>query len=93
MIVRPGLTQLNTVKLNFLKTITDSSITKICQMCPDLLNLEIPGCELITDYCLENIFKTFKNIQYIDINHIPAVTPLFFDILKATRPEMIIRRY
>jgi hypothetical protein len=53
----------------------------------------MPGCELITDYCLENVFKTFKNIQFIDINHIPSVVPAFFDILKATRPEIIIRRY
>ena len=30
MVIKPGLTLLNTVKINFLKTITDSSVMKIC---------------------------------------------------------------
>lgn len=30
MIIKPGLTFLTTVKINFLKTITDSSVMKVC---------------------------------------------------------------
>jgi hypothetical protein len=30
MVIKPGLTLLNTVKINFLKTITDSSVMRIC---------------------------------------------------------------
>ena len=36
MVIKPGLKSLVTIKINFLKTITDSSIMKICTMCPDL---------------------------------------------------------
>ena len=90
---KPGLENLITVKMNFLKLISDSSVGKICGMAQELEHLEIAGCEMLTEYCLENTFKTFRNLKYVDINHIPVLTPALYEILKGHRPDLIVRRF
>ena len=32
-------------------------------------------------------------MTYVDINHIPVVTPALYEILKGLRPELMVRRY
>jgi len=32
-------------------------------------------------------------LSYVDINHIPVVTPALYEILKGLRPELMVRRY
>lgn len=71
---KPGLFELVTIKLNFLVKIMDGSIQKILQSCPKLEHLEMPGCELLTEYGIESIFKNYRNIKFVDINHIPCIT-------------------
>ena len=50
---KPGLQELTSVKLNFLEKIMDGSVTRVCGMSTKLEHLEIPGCEQISDYCIE----------------------------------------
>jgi len=90
---KPGLPNLVTMKMNFLKAVTDMAVNNICQKAAQLQHLEIAGCEQVTEYCLETTFKTFKNITYIDINHIPALTPALYEILKGLRPDLMVRRF
>lgn len=92
-VTKPGLQKLVTVKLNFLKAITDSSVGKVCAMAQKLEHLELTGCELLTEYCLESTFKTFRNLNYVDVNHIPALTPALYEILKGHRPDLMVRRF
>lgn len=42
---KPGLQNLVTVKMSFLKNITDTSVGKVCGMSQKLEHLEIAGCE------------------------------------------------
>lgn len=91
--VKPGFVELTTLKVNYLTRIMDGSVSKICSISPVLEHLELTGCENLTDYAIESIFKTYRNIQFIDINHIPVVTPAFYEILKGHRPELMVRRY
>jgi hypothetical protein len=53
----------------------------------------MPGCENFTEYGVETIFKNFKNLNFIDINHIAVVTPAFYEILKNHRPDIMVKRY
>jgi len=73
--------------------ISDGSIQKVLQMSPKLENLEMPGCEMMTEYGIEGIFKNYKNVKFADINHIPVVTPAFYEVLKNHRPEINVKRY
>ena len=90
---KPGLQNLITVKMSFLKNITDTSVGKICGMSQKLEHLEIAGCEQITEYCLETTFKTYRNLTYVDVNHIPVLTPALYEILKGHRPDLMVRRF
>lgn len=92
-VTKPGLQEMVTSKMSFLKNITDTSVGKICGMSQKLEHLEIAGCEQITDYCLETTFKTYRNINYIDVNHIPSLTPALYEILKGHRPDLMVRRF
>ena len=78
---RPGLAHLQTAKLNYLENICDGSVSKVCQTSPVLEQLELTHCKNLTEYGIESIFKTYKGLQFIDINHIPVVTPAFYEIL------------
>ena len=93
LIVKPGLANLVTIKLNFLVKMFDGSVTRLAQMATSLEHLELTGCEQLTEYGLEALFKNFKNIMFFDINHIPVVNAAFFEVLKNTRPDVMVRRY
>lgn len=93
LIVKPGLADLVTVKLNFLIKIMDGSVQRVAQMANKLEHLELTGCEQLSEYGLEALFKNFKNIQFFDINHIPVVNPAFYEVLKNVRPDVMVRRY
>lgn len=62
-------------------------------MANKLEHLELTGCEQLSEYGLEALFKNFRNIQFFDINHIPVVNAAFFEVLKNTRPDVMVRRY
>jgi len=53
----------------------------------------MPGCENLTEYGIEAIFKNFRTLTFIDINHIPVVTPAFYEILKNHRPDIMVKRF
>jgi len=55
--------------------------------------LELTGCDKLTEYMIDNMFKNFPNLQFVDLNHIPAVTPAFYEVLKASRPDLLGRRF
>jgi len=59
---KPGFAYLHTIKLNFLTRIMDGSATKCCQISPNLEHLELTGCENLTEYAIEAIFKGYKNL-------------------------------
>lgn len=47
----------------------------------------------LTEYLLEKLFKEYPNLKFIDVNHIPAMTPALFEVVKQTRPDIYIRRF
>jgi hypothetical protein len=53
----------------------------------------MPGCELFTEYFLESMFKNYRNIKFVDMNHIPVVTQAFYETLKNHRPEINVKRF
>lgn len=56
-------------------------------------HLEITGCEKITEFGLDNIFKNHQSLEFVDLNMIPAITPALMEQLKAYRPDILFRRY
>lgn len=48
---------------------------------------------MLTEYGLEGIFKNYRNVKFVDINHIPVVTPAFYEVLKNVRPEINVKRF
>lgn len=48
---------------------------------------------MLQEYDLQQIFTVGKNLEFIDINHIPIITAPFFDVLKGMAPEIKIRQY
>lgn len=96
---RPGFPELVTVKLNFLVKLTDNSATQLCRISPKLEHLELTGCEQISEFGIESIFKNFKNLKFVDINHIPIVNPdkkpfpPFYEHLNGLRPDIMVKRY
>jgi hypothetical protein len=71
----------------------DGSVQKVLQCCNKLEHLEMPGCENLTEYGIEAIFKNFRGLTFCDINHIPVVTPAFYEILKNHRPDLMVKRF
>jgi len=90
---KPGLAELHTAKMAFLVNISDVSVQKVCQTSKVLEHLEINGCEKITEFGLDNIFKNFHSLQFVDLNLIPVITPALLEQLKAHRPDILFRRY
>jgi hypothetical protein len=90
---KPGLAYLHTVKLNFCKLITDMSLKKVLEISPELENLELTACENLSEYQLEQMFKNFEKLQFVDLNLIPVMTPAFYEVLKGHRPNILMRRY
>jgi len=72
-VFKPGFKHLLTVKVNFLDKIMDGSVNKLLQVSPKVEHLELTGCINLTDYFLENMFKSFLNLKFVDLNHIPAM--------------------
>ena len=93
VMTKVGLVSLHTIKLNFLENVQDLSVQKVCQCAPALEHLELTGCAKLTDYYLGQIITNHKQLQFIDINHIPAVTPAILENLKNIRPDLLQRRY
>jgi len=91
--VKPGLQSLHTLKMNFLIRISDMAVQKVVQACPKLEHLEIAGCEKLTDLLITKICEGHRPLVFIDINHIPVVTPALYENLKNLRPELTVRRY
>ena len=56
-------------------------------------HLEVCKCELLTDYSIDNIIKGTPSLKYLDLNGIPAITPVILDALKAIKGDLLIRRY
>ena len=90
---KQGFKNMHSAKLNMLININDGAVQKLLQLAPELENLELTGCENITEDCIEKLFKNFHKLQYIDLNHIPVMTPAFYEVLKGHRPNVLMRRY
>ena len=59
---KPGFKYMHSVKMNMLKNINDQSVQKVLQMAPELENLELTGCENLTEYCIETMFKNSQKL-------------------------------
>lgn len=56
-------------------------------------HLEVTKCDKLTEFGLKSVLETNTKLQYIDFNHIPAVTYGFLDELKDNYPDLFIKRY
>jgi hypothetical protein len=91
--IKPGLPALHTVKLNYLDQINDASVAKVLNTSDCMENLELAGCINLTEYFIENMFKNYASLKFVDLNNIPIMTPAYFETLKGHRPDMLNRRY
>lgn len=89
---KPGWTSCHTARLCGLG-ISDIPLMAFCKFLPNLEHLEIPKCEKVTEFGLKSILETNPKLQFLDINHIPAVTFPFLDELKDTHPNLLIKRH
>ena len=88
-----GLQHLRIVKLCGLAKLTDHSVIKLCASSKVLEHLELTKCELLTEYSIDNILKQNLSLTFLDLNGIPAITPVVLDALKLQVPALLIRRY
>ena len=91
--IRPGFANLHTAKLNFLENVNDISVQKVCQCSPILEHLELTGCSKLSDYFVGQLVQNYPQLTFIDVNHIPAVTPAVIEAIKTVRPTLLQRRF
>ena len=60
---------------------------------PNLEHLEVTKCDKLTEFGLKSVLESNPKLQFLDINHIPAVTFPFLDELKDTHPDLLIKRH
>ena len=60
---------------------------------PNLEHLEVTKCDKLTEFGLKSVLESNLKLQFLDINHIPAVTFPFLDELKDTHPDLLIKRH
>ena len=60
---------------------------------PSLETLELTGCEMLSEYFIETMFKSYQNLKFVDLNLIPCMNLAFFETLKAHRPDILERRF
>jgi hypothetical protein len=82
---------MHTLLMNGLPNITGSAVHKMLSAAPNLENLTVAGCEQLVEYDLQSILTNGKVLEYVDFNHIPIVTPAFFDELKEMKPSLKIK--
>lgn len=58
-----------------------------------LENLELAGCKLISEYQITKIVQDFRNVKFVDFNHIPAMTNAFYELLQNENPSLLMRRF
>ena len=89
---KPGWHNCHTARLCGL-AIGDMPLMAMSKYMPNLEHLEIPKCEKVTEFGLKSILETNTKLEFLDINHIPAVTFPFLDELKDTHPNLLIKRH
>ena len=89
---KPGWHSCHTAKLCG-AGISDIPLMAMGKAMPNLEHLEIPKCEKVTEFGLKSLLETNTKLQFLDINHIPAVTFPFLDELKDTHPQLLIKRH
>jgi hypothetical protein len=90
---KTGLTKLRTVNANMVVLMNPGSVHNIVRAAKDLETLEVAGCELFQEYDLEKILTDAKRLEFINFNHIAAVTAAFFEQMKEKRPDILVRQY
>ena len=88
---KPGLKELHTLKFSG-ATISDGSIPTLTKVAPNLEHLELIKCDGVGDFGVGHIIEKCPKLIYLDISKLPIVNYTFLDELKATHPELLIRR-
>ena len=66
---------------------------RLLKSAPNCEHLELTGCIGLTEYFLDKLFREYQHLKFIDVNHIPAMTPALFEVVKQVRPDIYIRRF
>lgn len=66
---------------------------KLCASSHVLEHLELTKCEAITEYSIDQLIKNTPTLKFMDLNSIPAITPVVLEALRQIKPELLIRRY
>ena len=88
---KPGLKNLHTLKFSS-ATITDGSIPTLTKVMPNLEHLELIKCDGVGDFGVGHIIEKCSKLMFLDISKLPIVNYTFLDELKATHPDLLIRR-
>ena len=65
----------------------------MCNTSEVLEHLELTGCNRLTEYFIESMFKNNMNLNFVDLSHIPVMTMAFWEVLRQHRPELLGRRF
>lgn len=90
---KPGLIKLHTVKMNFLELVNDMSVQRILETSEVLEHLELTGVKNLTEYFVDKMMKNYFTLKFVDLQHVPIMTPQFYEQMKEIRPDLLQRRY
>jgi hypothetical protein len=89
---KPGMPYLHTVRLSGLN-IGDFAIMELLKVTKSIEHIEIAKCTSMTESSINKLIETCENLQYVDMNGIPAISYPFLDDVMKRKPELMIKRY
>ena len=73
-------------------TISDGSMPTLTKVAPNLEHLELIKCDAVGDFGVGHLIEKCTQLMFLDISKLPIVNYTFLDELKATHPDLLIRR-
>ena len=89
--ITTGLTNLKVLKVGGC-TISETGFFNMCKAAPNIEHLELTKLEA-SDIALKNMINQLSKLTFIDLSGVAAANYAFLDELKATRPNLLTKRY
>jgi hypothetical protein len=88
-----GLKLLKLVKFNNMDMINDSSVIRLLKISDKVKHLEVSTCVSLTEYLFSQLSMVAPNLEFVDMNMIPAMTQKYYDEFVELNPKLKIRRF